>query len=217
NSASCTQSIRIIDTTPPQITCGNSLEVSCGQSLDPADLGAPEIKDNCTPVNEMDLLHFDNTSGLNGCNGTGTLLRTWVVYDDCGNLNSCVQTIQVVDHKAPQLTLPPDRTISCEFADDLDELGTATAEDECTPSSAIEVSYKDNDLGLVYCNSTGMRQRTWSATDLCGNVSTAIQFIRFIDTLPPIFYTPFDISIDCGDNPLDFHLTGEVEVYTDNC
>ncbi|MDQ3017025.1 MAG: hypothetical protein M3R25_09965, partial [Bacteroidota bacterium] len=54
-------------------------------------------------------------------------------------------------------------------------------------------------------------------TDLCGNFSTAIQQIQFIDTLAPIFYTPFDISIDCIDHPLDFDLTGEVDVYTDNC
>ncbi len=217
NSASCTQYIRIIDLTPPEIICGISLEVNCGESLDPAVLGFPKISDNCTAVNDMDLLHFDNTTGLNGCNGTGTLLRTWIVYDDCGNLNSCLQTIHVVDHTPPQLTLPSNLTVSCEYADDIGELGSATALDQCTPSSSIFISYKDNDLGLIYCNSTGQRQRTWSASDLCGNISTGIQYIQFIDTLAPIYYTPFDVVIDCNDNLLDFNLTGEVEVFTDNC
>src|SRR5688500_10364712 len=50
NSASCTQNIRIIDNTAPSITCGNSLEVDCGQSVDPSVLGKPDIGDNCTPV-----------------------------------------------------------------------------------------------------------------------------------------------------------------------
>ena len=217
NTASCTQNIRIIDTTLPSISCAASIEVNCGDSVDPSVLGIPVISDNCTPVQEMDLLHFDNTTGLNGCNGTGTLYRTWMAFDDCGNSSSCVQAIHVVDKTGPELTLPADLTISCEFRDDLDELGIATATDACTPVHEIEVSYKDNDLGLALCNSTGLRQRTWSATDLCGNITTGVQLIQFIDTLPPIFYTPFDVVINCNENPLDMNLTGEVEVYTDNC
>ncbi len=217
NSTSVNQNIRIVDNTPPTIVCGASLEVNCGDSVDPSVLGFPTISDNCTPVAEMSLLHFDNTTGLNGCNGTGTLLRTWVVYDACGNLSSCLQSIQVVDHTAPQITLPDNVTVSCEFADDMDVLGTATAVDQCTPTSLIQLSYKDNDLGLIYCNNTGQRQRVWTASDLCGNVSTAIQYIQFIDTIAPIFYTPFDVTIECDDNPIDLNLTGKVEVYTDNC
>ncbi|MBK9981725.1 MAG: HYR domain-containing protein [Saprospiraceae bacterium] len=217
NSTSASQYIRIIDTTPPTITCGSSVEVNCGDSIDPSVLGTPEISDNCTAIADLDLLHFDNTAGLNGCNGTGILLRTWVVYDDCGNLNSCLQTINVVDKTAPQILLPPNITTSCEFADDLDELGRATAIDQCTPASQIEIAYKDNNIGLIFCNGTGQRERVWSATDLCGNVSTAIQYISFIDTLAPIFYTPLDVVILCDDNPTDLKLTGKVEVYTDNC
>ncbi|MEO7927096.1 MAG: T9SS type A sorting domain-containing protein [Saprospiraceae bacterium] len=217
NSTIASQNIRIIDATPPSITCAASIEVNCGDSVDPSVLGQPVISDNCTAVADMDLLHFDNTSGLNGCNGTGTLLRTWVVYDDCGNLNNCLQVINVVDHTGPQLILPPNITTSCEFADNLDELGRAVAVDQCTPASAIEIAYKDNDLGLIFCNSTGQRQRVWTASDLCGNISTAIQYISFIDTLAPIFYTPFDVSISCGDNPVNLLLTGKVVVYTDNC
>jgi hypothetical protein len=217
NSKSVTQNIRIVDTTAPSITCGGSLEVNCGESTDPAVLGKPVISDNCTAPENMDLLHFDNTTGLSGCNGTGTMFRTWVVYDDCGNSNSCIQTIQVVDQTPPVITLPSNLTISCEYADDLSELGIATASDGCTPESAIEITYSDNDNGLIFCNSTGQRQRVWKATDLCGNSSTAIQYINFIDTLAPIFYTPFDVVIDCTDDPLDLGYTGEVEIFTDNC
>lgn len=217
NSASCTQLIRIIDTTIPSITCANSLQVNCGDPIDPDALGYPVISDNCTAVADMDLLHFDNTTGLNQCSGTGTLYRTWVVYDDCGNLNSCVQTIEVVDHTAPTLSLPPDITISCEYANDIVALGQATAVDQCSPTPSISITYKDDDQGLLFCNGTGQRQRVWKATDLCGNASTAVQHIQFIDTLAPIFYTPFDVVIDCSDDPLDFNETGEVVVFTDNC
>ena len=217
NSKSVTQNIRIIDTTVPTITCGSSIEVNCGDSVDPSVLGSPTISDNCTSVADMDLLHFDNTTGLTGCNGTGTLLRTWVVYDDCGNSNSCVQTIQVVDHTPPVINLPANLTISCEYRDNDDELGHATAIDACTPAEDIVITYKDNDNGLALCNATGQRERVWKATDLCGNFSTAIQYIQFIDTLAPIFYTPFDVVIDCDDNPTDLDFTGEVEIFTDNC
>ncbi len=217
NSKSVTQIIRIVDITPPTIVCGGSLQVNCGDSVDPSVLGTPQISDNCTASEDMDLLHFDNTTGLSGCNGTGTIFRTWIVYDDCGNSNSCIQTIEVVDQTPPQLALPADLTISCEFENDLDALGRATATDACTPVSDIVITFSDNDSGLLFCNNTGLRERVWKATDLCGNFSTAIQQIRFIDTLGPIFYTPFDIVIDCNDNPLDMNFTGEVKVYTDNC
>lgn len=217
NSASATQQIRIVDTTRPVITCGATLTVNCGDPVDPSALGFPEISDNCTAPADMDLLHFDNTAGLVGCNGTGTIYRTWVVYDDCGNSNSCIQNIEVVDQTGPELTVPPAITISCEYANDLDELGRATATDACTPESDIVITYKDNDQGLVFCNGTGQRIRTWKATDLCGNVTARDQLIQFIDTLAPIFYTPFDVVIDCGDDPVDLDLTGEVDVYTDNC
>ncbi len=217
NSKKATQTIQIIDATKPTIVCGSSLTVNCGESVDPSDLGIPEISDNCTAVPDMDLLHFDNTAGLNGCNGTGTLFRTWVVYDDCGNSNSCLQTINVVDQIAPVITLPANLTISCEYSDDMGQLGVATAVDACTPVNAIVINYKDDDTGLSLCNNTGQRARIWEATDLCGNKSTATQYIRFIDTLGPIFYTPLDLQIQCDDNPLDFELTGFVEVYTDNC
>jgi hypothetical protein len=217
NSASCTQNIRIVDNTAPTIQCAASIQVNCGESTDPSALGKPEIHDNCTAPADMDLLNFDNTTGLNQCSGTGTLYRTWIVYDDCGNSNSCIQTIQVVDNIPPAITLPNNVTISCEYSDDLDALGRATAVDGCTPTPSINITYTDNDLGLVFCNATGQRQRVWKATDLCGNFSTAIQYITFIDTLAPIFYTPFDATINCGDNPTDFNLLGEVEIYTDNC
>jgi len=217
NSKSVTQIIRIVDVTAPTIICASSLQVNCGESLDPSVLGSPEISDNCTVPAEMDLLHFDNTTGLSGCNGTGTMFRTWVVYDDCGNSNSCIQTIQVVDNTAPVIGLPANLTISCEYRDDLEELGIATAQDACTPVSDVVITYTDNDNGLALCNSTGQRERVWKATDLCGNFSTAIQYIQFIDTLAPIFYTPFDVQIDCDDNPVDLDFTGEVEVFTDNC
>lgn len=217
NSKSVTQTIRIEDSTPPSITCGDKLTVRCGESVDPSLLGKPTISDNCTPEAEMDLLHFDNTIGLTGCNGTGFIYRTWIVYDDCGNSNSCIQTIEVIDDMAPVITLPSNITISCEYAEDLDVLGRATAVDGCTPVEDIVITYSDNDSGLLFCNGTGLRQRVWKATDLCGNASTAIQYIQFIDTLGPIFYTPLDITIDCSDNPLDLEFTGEVRIYTDNC
>src|SRR5690606_3633803 len=183
NSKSVTQTIRIENSTPPSITCGDKLTVRCGESVDPSLLGKPTISDNCTPEAEMDLLHFDNTIGLTGCNGTGFIYRTWIVYDDCGNSNSCIQTIEVIDDMAPVITLPSNITISCEYAEDLDVLGRATAVDGCTPVEDIVITYSDNDSGLLFCNGTGLRQRVWKATDLCGNASTAIQYIQFIDTL----------------------------------
>ncbi|MBK9982193.1 MAG: hypothetical protein IPP15_07165 [Saprospiraceae bacterium] len=52
-----TKYIRIIDKTPPPSRC-SSVEVNCGDSIDPSVLGTPEISDNCTAIAELDLLHL---------------------------------------------------------------------------------------------------------------------------------------------------------------
>ena len=90
--------------------------------------------------------------------------------------------------------------------------GEPTAEDNCGGGVTITMEDSENMNGCE-----GGITRTWTATDECGNTTTASQTINFTgDNVPPIFtVVPDHINIACTDAtfPLQF---GDVEV-TDNC
>src|SRR5262249_39722973 len=60
--------------------------------------------------------------------------------------------------------------------------------------------------------------RTWTATDGCGNVGTALQTITVQDTLAPAVTAPANVTIACTDslNP-NVNLALGIATATDNC
>ncbi len=94
---SCIQTITVVDTLKPTLVgCPANVTVSCGAVPAPATVTAT---DNCDPSVAV---VYSQTSSLSGCGGyTGTITRKWVATDDCGNKDSCLQTITVVDTQAP--------------------------------------------------------------------------------------------------------------------
>ena len=89
NGASCSQTITIVDTTPPVITCPAPFTVPCGTSTDPAITGTATSVDACDPM--PSLTHSDAQVG--SCPQGGQILRTWTSTDHCNNSSSCVQII----------------------------------------------------------------------------------------------------------------------------
>lgn len=95
NSASCSQTIAVNDTTPPVITCPANATVVFG-SLPPAATSASEfraqggsIADNCDA--DPSVTSSDTTQGA--C--PMVITRTYTVTDECGNSSTCQQIITV--------------------------------------------------------------------------------------------------------------------------
>jgi hypothetical protein len=95
NSATCTQTITVHDTTPPVITCPPAATVAFG-SVPPAATTASEfvtqagtISDNCG--GDVSVSALDVSQGT--CPQIVT--RTYTVTDTCGNVSTCQQTITV--------------------------------------------------------------------------------------------------------------------------
>jgi large repetitive protein len=143
------------------------------------------------------------------------LVRTWTAEDPCGLKSSCQQRITIRDVTAPVITCPADLTISCNDSRLPANTGQATATDNCTAVSGLNISYSDNTTGLTGCNGTGVLLRTWRATDACGNQATCVQRITIRDVTAPVITCPPNITISCSDSRLPA-VTGTATA-TDNC
>jgi len=122
--------------------------------------------------------------------------------------------VEVYDEQAPQLTPPPDTTVTCvSELDDQDRTGNPLlAADSCVVAF---IGYVDDLTMLDACS--GMVRRTWTVTDSCGNSVSAVQEIGIRDTIPPVFTPPADTIIE-GIARLDtLAMRHSVVNVSDNC
>jgi len=85
-----------------------------------------------------------------------------------------------------------------------------TATDNCP--SPVTLTFRDNEIAGD-CDSEKLINRTWIATDDCGNSATAVQVISIVDDNDPVISgVPDDISVDCENIPGPAAVTA-----TDDC
>jgi uncharacterized repeat protein (TIGR01451 family) len=197
NTASQSQTIDIVDTTPPTITCPSDVTVECTGSTDPADTGMATGNDICGDVT---ITHSDSSAP--GCGNTETITRTWTATDDCGLQTSCDQIITVVDTTDPSITCPADVTVECGNSTDPADTGSATGTDTCGG-----VTISSSDSSVPGCGNTEVITRTWTATDACGNTTSCDQIITVVDTTDPSITCPANVTVECG-NSTDSADTG---------
>jgi uncharacterized repeat protein (TIGR01451 family) len=208
-TASCNQTITVTDAAPLTITCPADITVTaptgtCEATVDPGTATAPA---GATVVG----VRSDNQP-LSDPYPAGETRITWTATGADGRVASCVQFIRVNanDTTAPTLVVPPDVTItgaSCSALVD-DELGVATAEDNCTAS----VSIVRSGVPLVACPipsnpgrqcesfvfPTGTTNVVYSATDAAGNTTTGVQHVTVLESTPPTITAPAAVSINTG-------------------
>jgi len=200
NTSSCTQFITIEDNDAPMYTTPADIELDCDVDINDLTLtGSPTGVTDCSAI--MDTTYSD-TPGIDGCDGTGSIIRSWVVTDACGNSGTQTQIITLVDNTPPTITAPADIEIVCELdpQDTTITGGDYIVTDNCSASFIVTFS----DVTTPACGMTGTIERTWSAEDECGNIATAVQMITIIDTVPPTAIC-MNITIDfnMGDVTLD--------------
>ncbi len=204
----CMQMILITDDTPPTITCPQNVTINCNDSTAPANTGTATATDLCdlTPT-----IGFTNVTVGGPCPQEYTINRTWSATDDCGNTSTCLQQITIVDNTPPVITCPPNISIECASSTDPDSTGFATATDNCDPTPSITFS----DINVPSGPQTYTINRTWEATDDCGNSSTCLQLIVVHDETPPVITCPPNVTIQCTASTLPPN-TGSATA-TDNC
>lgn len=139
-----------------------------------------EIKWDVEKITELEAVQASSTCGdvkvetkdtmfSGGC--IGTLVRTYIFTDDCGNKAEAEQYINLKDDKAPTLlNVPKDMTSS---KDNLPKAPSVTAMD----------NVGDDDVKVLYEEIKDEQKitRTWTAVDRCGNAAVKKQIITIED------------------------------------
>ena len=205
NSSTCVQTITIVDTTVPVITCPADLSLPCNSPPPALNFEGVIASDNCsTPV----VTHVGDDFGGPGSGPcAAVIIRTYMATDDCGNSSTCEQLITIpVDFQAPTITCLEDVTIECD--EEMPAMTEPTVFDAC--GEVTLTSEVTTDVGE--CSST--ETRTWTATDACGNSSECVQTITIVDTTAPeLTSEPADLVLGCEDSVPDAPIVTAI----DNC
>ncbi|UUC44502.1 HYR-like domain-containing protein [Flavobacterium cerinum] len=212
NTTTHTQTITVLDNTPPMITTqAQNVTVTCDGQGNQTQLqnwlntnGGAVASDNCGPVKWS-----NNFSTLgNNCSDSVTVIFT--ATDACNNTSTTQATFTVNDNVPPVAPTPPAAvTVSC--GGDVPAMISLTANDNC--SGAITVQGQDATTP-GNCPNSYTIVRTWTFTDACGNTSSVSQNINVNDNVAPVVPTaPAAITVSCGgDVPEMISLTAN-----DNC
>lgn len=211
NVATATQTVSYDDTVAPTFTAPADASVECGADTSTDALGSPsDLDDNC--MSEL-TVSFDDVleTSAEGCFADDVIRRSWTVTDGCGNATTSVQIIQLIDTTAPEMEAVA-MTIELGCGDALPtDLPNAT--DGC---SAVSVEYVDADADMS-CTGAMNIERTYTATDACGNSTTSTQMIVFTDDVAPTFTAPADLTLECGSDLDDLAISGGVTDAADVC
>ncbi len=204
NAATTTQIVVVRDTTRPVIALfPEDRVIRCDTfALPPhpvlgADLQATDVCGVVVSLTVSDASNQDPNPANCG-HYTYTIVRTFVVSDDCGNTSSAQQIIQVVDNIPPMLSGFTDTILVCEV---LPITPPPTAADVCSgiASAPVLVSEVIDNPG---CGDTYTKLLTWESTDVCGNAGQLVQTVHIVDTVAPMLVgVPADVTVECKNIP----------------
>ena len=187
NTASCVETITVIDTIRPMALCKATvvaqLDAAGVVTVLPTALDSNST-DNCGLVEYL----INNTSSVvYTCADLGTQSANLTVRDSFGNIAVCAASIIIQDNIAP--------TVSCQTKTIyLNNLGTSTL----TPDSVLVFPATNDNCGIATttfltgntitytCDSLGARMVEVLVTDNFGSTSTCLTTVTVVDTIAPI-------------------------------
>lgn len=244
NSASCSFTITVLDSVPPNV-------VSCGvieSTTVPTDLGYcsyshsgtgwdPVATDNCsgTILAEYDITGATSLSGTNSLNAVefnfGTSIVIWTLTDTFGNTSTCSFEVVVEDLQAPMvLSCGPlaDTTVNTQSGECHFEVSgnswNPEVVDLCTNSSITYVlSGATTDSGNTTLSgailNTGTTNVLWVISDEDGNTVTCSYAVTVQDNEFPVLACSGTQSVDVDIAQCNYTKigTGWDPIVSDNC
>ena len=186
NLSTAVVTANIADTQGPEFGDLAEASVSCGLYPDGMVLTTASDPSGVASI----VILSDTPLSSSSCAGNPDLFeRRYLATDSCGNTREAVQLIRLFDVSPPTFELPlPPLVLDCtDFSESV--IPPPAASDSC---STVTFTYVDTDVPIVDdCADGFIRLRIWTATDACGNASTAEQSIQVVDlTGPQITFTP---------------------------
>lgn len=172
NTSEYVQVITVVDDQAPEcLNCPEDITVDCGLALEPYRL---EVTDNCDAEPSITEVVTSTRASDRSCGAYAyTETHTWTISDACGNAIEHVQVITFEDTSAPEINCPPTITVTCD--NDPSLAGFPAVIDNCDPSPVIAF---DDVILSGNCDWACRIERTWTATDVCGNTSACVQTIE---------------------------------------
>ena len=182
NSANATQTVSIIDTTPPSITASDDIVMEAtSHDNNIISLVEPDVDDSVSSVQ----ISNDAPSVFS----LGETIITWSATDETANTSTDTQTVSIIDTTSPIISIPDDIVIEATSMSENDvDIGNAQATD------LVEVASITNDAPSVF--PYGETTVTWTATDSSGNTDSDTQSIMIIDTTAPTITAPSDVIVE---------------------
>lgn len=217
NSSTCTSTITILDTTPPEIVCHDTTLYLSGNNISYADAYI---------WNGNDLVDYNDNCGVTGynmlggwggrsyvppippppdivmsCVDVGEINEVlYTVNDASGNTSSCVSVVTVIDTLPPIIYLPSDITVCSENINGaIVTYNYPTYVDACGTDSLWQLTGLPS--GGLY--PMGVTTNTFQARDVNGNVTTRSFTVTVIEGTPA--NANFSISgNNCPDSEFEF-------------
>lgn len=234
NPWTCTQVIKVVDTTPPELACPapvveGTLSSSCTANV---QLPPATVVDACSDFS----VQIQSDYGVVDANGgwlyevpIGTHTITYKATDDCGNFSLCSTTLTVVDDVEPVAVCDEFTTVS------LTGDGTALVH-----ASTFDDGSQDN-CGIDYFEVRRMPDACWPAGtpfdervsfgccdigqtvvvvlrvyDIYGNYNDCMVEVQVQDKIDPTIVCPPDKTVPCGTDLSDLGIFSYAD-YSDNC
>jgi uncharacterized repeat protein (TIGR01451 family) len=201
---SCSFIVNVVTTAAPTISCpADKTAADDGSGSATVDPGTPTTN----PSTGVSVVGVRNDgAALSAPYPVGTTAITWTVTDSYGRTATCTQRIIVTGGACPGDTTPPTITApaniiigtgadstGCSVALGDDELGDATAADDC--ASGVTVTRTGVPAGSVF--PIGMTTITYTATDTSNHQATATQTVTVFDDTKPVIVAPPDAAYTC--------------------
>ncbi|MCC6463079.1 MAG: T9SS type A sorting domain-containing protein [Saprospiraceae bacterium] len=211
NTASCVQQIQVTDKQGPDLVCPKDITVSCNEQLPSVDVSAMTTSDACGGT--VVRAHLSSEVHHKICHNQDQVTRTYQATDACGNTSTCAQHVEVKDEVSPEITCPPNLTLSC--PDDALEpnLQALLVWDNCGGWPLRE--HLGDAIASFPAQNRYQISRTYRASDACSNSETCIQKIDVLDAEAPTISCPSNLSLSCTDQvpPVDL----DALAVGDNC
>jgi gliding motility-associated-like protein len=204
NFTTASQIININDTTAPIFSgiVPQNITLECNQSIPTASILT--ATDNCTLVVTVNFTE-QNIPGT--CPNNYNIIRTWVATDICGNSQTHSQQITIQDTTPPVFvgSLPTIEVFA--KCDGIPAAPVLTATDNCGSATVTYSEVKiDGD-----CTNKYKLERTWTATDSCGNETEITQTVYLA-----CYVTPYNALSPDGDGLNDVFIIEGLECYPNN-